>query len=219
MSKQRVGFIAVIGGAVLLIAGRVSLFLSVSKNAASKDLPANIQPLSGIQTTLPNDTIPTETEQPLPNEPTEPVSVPLVPDTPTTLQPNAVVRVLLPPYADIEKRKAFALSMKEKNGITTSFQYFDTRRSYKTALIYHHNAQDSIDIAMIPTIRLRSFHDRGVPLEFKDSLTPFFHPLFSPLLTDSSVTFIPYTLDAPVTLFSKKVFGGQTTFGGLLSSA
>lgn len=230
MLRQRLVLAALIGWFALIVWGRFALFLTVKNNAPWERIPANVHPVAQPRQPLPipspsdSDRQPTE-ESSLPTPPRPSREERLTPVDPAKsvdineLTTNRTVSVLLPPFIDFSAREAYAQSLKTSYNITTNYQYFPSRRAYKSALTYHLNTSWSVDIVMIPSLRIKSFKNRGLPLSFSEVITPYFHTLFTPWITFQTLTFIPYVLDVPITLYNWSLTLLRPSLGDITSTA
>jgi hypothetical protein len=60
-----------------------------------------------------------------------------------------------------------------------------------------------MDIVLFPTDIIESFipHSKFIPIA--ESLVPYYHPAFTPLLDNQNYTFIPHNID-PLVIFTKE---------------
>lgn len=107
------------------------------------------------------------------------------------------VTVLLPASLYHEGWKKFAQELLFQHNILVRYKTVATLHDYKQLLLSGGLNAYQIDIALIPLDWLSGMDTRMI--DFKESLIPYFHPLFSSLLTSQVISFVPYALDPLLT--------------------
>lgn len=207
---------------LLLFVGWIYVFLSLQNQWDQSPLQANIQQSQQTDTTRWDELV---IDQVRPTSPKESTSKQAWEDTWTNnplpqerIQEETNVLLLLPPFSDPVEWKTITDMIEVSSNIETNIQQFASRQAYKTALAYYLNNPEKVDLLLLPTEWLESFENRWANITFTQSITPYFHPLFRPYTEWEAFTFIPYAIDAPVTVYAKRLRFNNPSAWSLLTS-
>ncbi len=92
------------------------------------------------------------------------------------------------------------IQKENESSIHVEFKQFNSFKEFKETLSKDYGEENNIDIALVPSMRIRSFSEKAVSLPFKNDILSLFHSSLRSLILDTKMKYIPFALDPLVSI-------------------